>query len=71
MGGPQTLKLGDGFTTRDNKNWNVTCYTGHRPWTIILKGNLKRNRMGTGRIGFIWLSTETSGPALVINFRIP
>ena len=51
MGGPQTLKLGDGFTTRDNKNWNVTCYTGHRPWTIILKGNLKRNRMGTGRDG--------------------
>jgi len=46
MGGARTLKLADGLTTPDGKNWNVTCYTGPRVWKVILNGPLKRNRMG-------------------------
>jgi hypothetical protein len=73
MGGPRNLKLADGLTIPDSKNWNATTfYKGIRAWAVILKGPLKRNRMG--RDGTDWIHVaqhRDKRPGLVIIFRIP
>jgi len=73
MGGSRNLNLAEGLTTPDSKNWNVmTCYTWPRAWTVILKGSLKRDRMGRDGTDWIQLAQHRDKrPGLVLNVRIP
>jgi len=58
------MRLADGLTTADSKNWNVTTYyIGLRAWKVILNGHLKRNRMGRDGLDSSG-SADTSGPLL-------